>query len=90
MSVEDISEADRKKLELKQGGVVVTNVKPGPAANAGIRPGDIILMLNNEDVENSADFAKRIKELPKGKPTAVLVQRGDSPLFLSLTIPDKK
>ena len=89
ITVEDISESDRKKLDLKQGGVVVTGVKPGPAANAGIRPGDIILMLNNEEVANSADFAKLVKKLPKGKPTAVLVQRGDSPLFLSLTIPDK-
>ena len=38
-------------------GVVVTEIQPGgPAANAGLRPGDIIYSANGHDIQDVSDF----------------------------------
>ncbi|MBK8183599.1 MAG: DegQ family serine endoprotease [Candidatus Competibacteraceae bacterium] len=73
----------------KQGttGVLVKDVDDGPAANAGIRPGDIINRINNIDVNDMKQFADLIEQLPAGRPIPVLVRRENGALFLALTIP---
>ena len=72
-------------------GVEVTAVdEEGPAADAGIRPGDIIISLNNEAVSGVPQFDALVKKLPAGKPLPVLIQRGEGRLFLALTIPEEK
>jgi serine protease Do len=65
------------------GGVVVENVS-GPAANAGIQPGDIILSLNGTPVTSSA----QLKQLAAnaGKHVALLVQRDDARIFVPLDL----
>ncbi|MDH5407863.1 MAG: DegQ family serine endoprotease [Gammaproteobacteria bacterium] len=87
IAVKDLTSEQRKGLGLKKRGIQVTNVDKGPAANAGIQRGDIILMLNNSDVKNSRQFRKQVKSLKAGKSVPVLIQRGDSPIFLALKIP---
>ena len=68
-------------------GVVVESVEPGPAADAGIQAGDIIMNLNNEKITDVAQFISIVKELPAGKPLPVLIQRDNGALFLALTLP---
>jgi serine protease Do len=65
------------------GGVVVENVS-GPAANAGIQPGDIILSLNGTAVTSPA----QLKQLATnaGKHVALLVQRDDARIFVPLDL----
>lgn len=65
-------------------GVVVSEVSDGPAQRAGIREGDLILMLNNQKVANSEGFERLAAELPQGKAVSVLVQRQGNPIFLAL------
>ena len=67
-------------------GVLVNRVERGPAAKAGIRSGDVILMVNNQEIKNSIEFAELAKDLPKDKIVPVLVQRGNAPMFLALNI----
>ncbi len=76
----------------KQGaqGVLVKDVKEGPAASAGIRPGDVITRLNNTEVTDPAQFAELVRQLPAGRPVPVLVKRNNGALFLALTLPDKE
>jgi S1-C subfamily serine protease len=39
-------------------GILLTSIAPGsPAASAALRPGDVILKVNNEDVANDDDFS---------------------------------
>ncbi len=85
--VEDLTEEQRQRLELGERGIVVREVDKGPAREAGIRRGDIILMINNKDVKNIKQFREIVKSLKKGKSTPVLIQRGNSPVFLPLKIP---
>ena len=67
------------------GGVLVSEVKPdSPAIIAGIRPGDVISMLDNQKIESIDDFERVIEDLDPGKTVAVLVHRGSGPVFLAV------
>ncbi|MBK7543369.1 MAG: DegQ family serine endoprotease [Candidatus Competibacteraceae bacterium] len=68
-------------------GVLVQQVGPGPAAEAGVRPGDILLSLNNQKIESVAHLQQLVKELPRGKRTPLLVKRGNGALYLAVEIP---
>jgi len=68
-------------------GVLVQRVGPGAAAEAGVRPGDILLSLNNQKIENAAHLRELVKELPRGKRVPLLVKRGDGALYLAVQIP---
>jgi serine protease Do len=86
--VGEVSQEMQDKLELPNKGVVVKHVNKGIAAEAGIRRGDIILMINNKKIDGVKSFNKLVKELPEGKSVPVLIQRGRSPVFLPIKIPD--
>ena len=88
LRVETLSPEQRKELDLDKRGVVVREVEAGPARSAGIRIGDILLVINNQDVTSAEQFAKLVKDLPAGKSVPVLIQRGGSPVFLPIKIPE--
>ncbi len=88
--IKDLTKEERQQLELKDRGVLVTNVENGAAYQAGIRRGDVILMINNIDVKNAKQFNKQIKDLPVGKSLPVLIQRRKSPIFLAMKIGKEK
>ncbi len=85
--VEKLTAAQRKELGTGERGVLVRKVAKGPAREAGIRPGDVILMLNNKDVTDPRQFRKLVESLPAGRSVPVLIQRGNAPVFLPLKIP---
>ncbi len=90
VKIADLTDEQRKELELEEGGVLVEEVGPGAAAKAGIRSGDIILRIDNKPVKDVKSFEKTIDKLPAGKSVAVLVQRRGGPIFLALKVPEKK
>jgi len=83
LTVKDLSPEQRKNFT----GVAVADVDNGPASRAGIRPGDIILSINQQNIESVTGFQSVIEDLPSAQPLPVLVQRGNGRLFLALTIP---
>ncbi len=88
MTVADLTPEQRKELGLdKRQGVLVQQVEAGPAQEAGLRRGDVLLKLNNVDVDNVAHFNRLVTDLPAGKSVPVLVQRRNGPLFLALRLP---
>lgn len=87
LQVGELSAAQRKELEVS-GGVLVQQIEDGPAAQAGIRRGDVIVKLNNKQVENPGQFRELVESLPKGRSVPVLVKRRSGPLFLALKVPE--
>ncbi len=85
--VEDLTDEQHQRLGLGKRGIFVRGVGKGPALDAGIHRGDIILMLNSKNIKNVKQFKNVVTGLKKGKSTPVLVQRGNAPIFLPLQIP---
>lgn len=82
----DLTENEKQALDIKDHGVLVEQMNQGPGQKAGIRQGDIILLINNTKIKDVAHFNKLVKSLPKGRSIPVLVQRQGSPIFLALKI----
>ncbi|HAO33467.1 MAG TPA: DegQ family serine endoprotease [Candidatus Competibacter sp.] len=85
-----VTELPAEKRKQNSVGVLVKEVGEGPAAEAGIRAGDVIARINNVDLHDPAQFAELAKSLPVGRPIPVLVRRDNGSLFMALTLPDKK
>jgi serine protease Do len=81
--VADLTAEQRAELHV-DGGVVVTAVGEGPAAEAGIRRGDVLLRLGSTSIENAKQLRKLVADAPAGKPIPILVRRGDNTLFLAV------
>ena len=86
VKVADLTADQLKELDL-EGGVLVDHIGEGPAADAGIRQGDVIVRINSTPIRNVEQFEKMIKKLPAGKSVPVLVQRRGGPIFLALKVP---
>jgi serine protease Do len=84
LTLKELTPQQRKKLNGKNGLLVINST--GAAAEAGIRRGDVILGLNNSESQSVAQFNKQINAVRKGKTIAVLVQRGDSTLYVPIKI----
>jgi len=64
-------------------GVVVTGVDPdSPAAEAGIRRGDVVLEVDKSTVSNVGDLRAKLEEA--GDSALLVVRRGDATLFVAL------
>ena len=71
----------------KPGGVVVQVLFPtGPAAEAGIRPGDVLLAINGRDVQDPQGMAFRLATLRIGDEANVTVMRKGKQLELPVEL----
>lgn len=84
LTLKELTPQQKKKLNGKNGLVVVDST--GAAAQAGIRPGDVILGLNNSNIQSVDVFNKQINAVPAGKTVAVLVQRADNTLYVPIKV----
>ena len=82
LAVRPLSPEERKELDGTQG--LVVQQASGPAARAGIRPGDLITAVNGAPVKTVDDLRKLVS---KAKGTvALLVRRGDASIFVPIEI----
>ncbi|MCK5669342.1 MAG: DegQ family serine endoprotease [Gammaproteobacteria bacterium] len=84
--VEDLTEQQRQELEIKDYGVIVSQISSGPAYKAGVRNGDVMLLLNNVKIKNAKHFEELVNQLPKDKSVPMLIQRRGGPIFLALRL----
>ncbi len=84
LTLKELTVQQKKKLNGKNGLLVMESV--GAAAQAGIRRGDVVLGLNNNESQSVEQFNKQINAVAAGKTVAVLVQRGDSTLYVPIKV----
>jgi S1-C subfamily serine protease len=86
-SVQDLTPELREQLKVPAGsGVVVSGVEEGgPAATAGMRPGDIVAEANRERVRSVEDFTRLLGQVRRGSNLLLLVQREGNSRFVVLT-----
>ncbi len=87
MSVRTLTPAIAARLGLEDGvaGVVVTEVEPlGPAARAGLRPGDVITSVENDLVADEGDFVSALRRHTVDDGVRLTVRRGELRHFVWL------
>lgn len=70
----------------KAGGVIITGVlQNGPAAQAGIKPGDVITAVAGKPVGNVSQLLTAVAALKPGTAAPMTVLRGDGSVDISVT-----
>jgi len=72
--VTELTAAQRKELKVK--GVRVVQAT-GAAARAGVRAGDVIVALANQEVGSVKELEAVLAKVDKRKPVNVLLRRGE-------------
>jgi len=84
VGVRDLDRRARQELKAPETlkGAVIDEVKPdSAAAEAGLRPGDVILEINHKSVKN-AEEAVKLTEHPASKTTLLRVWRGGNSRYV--------
>jgi len=90
MELSDITDALARRYNIEEAeGVLVTYVEPAsPAAQAGVRPGDVITQVNRKDVLNLEDYNKCLSDARKQKKDKILllIARGETSQFVVIDL----
>lgn len=87
LAVSPVPDLMRRNLGLNEGqAVIVQNVQPGsPAADAGIRRGDVILSASGEDVGSAEELSSAWAEAREAdRPLLLRINRDGSGLFIAV------
>nr|WP_235205363.1 DegQ family serine endoprotease [Oleiagrimonas soli] len=88
-SVQSLTDDQRDMLGLKrsEGGVVIDQVDGRNAADAGLRPGDVVLMVGRTKVASVAQFDKAVAGFKPGSTVMLLVRdRSNNTAFVTVTV----
>ena len=90
VSVKVLSPEEARALQLSGDvkGLLVVNVKPeGPAAEAGLRPGDVILSANLKPVKDVEDLASVVRKEGRERGAVMLqINRRGETFFITVTL----
>ncbi|MFO1114723.1 MAG: Do family serine endopeptidase [Beijerinckiaceae bacterium] len=79
VQIQPVSQEIADSLGLKTTkGALVSEAKSGPAADAGIKSGDVIVGVNDQSVETPRELARKIAALGPGKEVKLTYLRGGS------------
>ncbi len=88
--VEDLTDAQRKTLGLKDQGVVITDVRGVAARRSLLQAGDVVLMVGRKSVNSAGAFDAAVKHAKPGDSVMLLVRRGETTQFVAVTVPTQK
>lgn len=77
VSMQDMNKelADSFNLDSVTGALIASVLKDGPSDKAGIKPGDIMIAIEGEPVENSSELLNKVAALPPGETVTVTIIR---------------
>ena len=90
LTVRDLTGSERQQMGLRPGEGVEVTTATGPARDAGIQQGDVILQVGQQRVGNVAAFDRAAKAYKPGQVAVLLVQRGRQSEFLAVPLPGGK
>jgi serine protease Do len=84
LTVSELTQEQKRDLNLA-AGVLVEKVD-GAAARAGIRPADVILAVNNQEVKSVEELNRLLGGGDKARTVALLIKRGDASIYVPLRL----
>lgn len=85
----NLTSDEKKQLEIAQGVLIERIGSESPAARAGLRPGDVIFVLNNVTLKDKADFDKVAAAIKPNTVVSMLMgRRGLGQRYIAIRIPD--
>lgn len=85
VTVAELTDEQKKAMELEQG-VVINEVRNGPAARIGLRRGDVITHLNNRAIDSVKTFQEVAEDLPKNRSVSMRVLRQGRASFITFEL----
>lgn len=86
VSVAEIDEATRERLNIS-GGVEVRQVEANSvAAQAGLRPGDVLVSIDHRSVSSADELLRIVEELPSDRAIPLRLYRDGRSLFVALRL----
>jgi S1-C subfamily serine protease len=61
-------------------------LQSGPASEAGIRPGDVVVRVADRPVTNTAELLTAVAALPPRSEASIGIQRGEQSLEVKVTV----
>ena len=87
---EDITDTQAPQLGLAHGGVVIANLYVGsPAQQAGLKPGDLLLSIDEAPVTSAQDANARIASSKPGSTLTLHDQRGSSQFDVKVKVAER-
>lgn len=87
LQVEDLDAELVKKFKVgrEEEGVILTEVtKGGPAATAGLRPGDLVREVNRKPVTSLDGYRRALRRDDPSVPDVFLIRRGESYFYVAV------
>jgi serine protease Do len=78
-----------EQFGVEQGALIIEVVPNGPAANAGIRPNDIVVSFEGESIDSMDDLVVAIRQHRVGESVELVIVRDGERVSVSATIGDK-
>ena len=85
VSVQDLPAPADGKTRPTGVGIAAVD-RGGPAAKAGIRPGDVVTTVNGQRVDTSRDLIRSVAAMPPGSNVSLSVRRQGRTLEVSVTV----
>ena len=88
ISIQEVNQKLADSFGLKRaGGALVSSVdEHGPAGKAGMKPGDVILKLNGDDVLQYSELPLRVADLKPGSRASIEIWRNGDSRTLEVTV----
>ena len=78
--------AEMLRLPVRTGVLITGVLRGGPAAKAGIQPGDVVLKVGPREVANTAELLSAVSALAPDSRVTLLLQRGQQSIERTLVV----